>query len=90
MLAEGAAKQPPSSRADEITKARATAHDHLRRAIQPGSPIAFGTESSVYPDGLNARELAVLVSLGLSPLEAIHAGSRVRLDRRKRGNRRAG
>jgi len=72
---EQAPKQPPSSRTDEIAKARATAHDHVRRAIEAGIPIAFGTDSSVYPDGLNARELSVLVKLGLSPLEAIRAAT---------------
>ena len=74
-IIEQGATKPPSSRTDDIARARAAAHDHVRRAIQAGVPIALGTDSSVYPDGLNAREIAVLVRLGLSPLEAIRAAT---------------
>lgn len=69
------AKASSSPRVDELTRARASARDHVRRAIHVGVPIALGTDSSVYPHGLNARELAVLVELGLSPLEAIRAAT---------------
>jgi imidazolonepropionase-like amidohydrolase len=31
--------------------------------------VAFGTDAAVYPHGLNAHEFAVMVHLGLSPLQ---------------------
>ena len=37
--------------------------------------IAFGTDASVYPHGQNAREFAVRVRLGQSPLEAIRGAT---------------
>ncbi len=43
----------------------------LRKAIQAGVKIAFGTDAGVYPHGDNAKEFAVYVKLGMSPLKAI-------------------
>ena len=37
--------------------------------------VAFGTDSAVYPHGLNAHEFAVMVKLGLSPLQSIQAAT---------------
>ncbi|WP_262690547.1 metal-dependent hydrolase family protein [Kordiimonas aestuarii] len=46
-----------------------------RRAHESGVKIAFGTDSSVSPHGQNAREFALLVEAGLTPLEAIQAAT---------------
>jgi imidazolonepropionase-like amidohydrolase len=54
--------------------------DSLRRAIAAGVPIAFGTDAAVYPHGDNARELAVYVELGMSPLQAIRSATTVAAD----------
>jgi imidazolonepropionase-like amidohydrolase len=48
---------------------------NLTRAIQQGIPVAFGTDTAVYPHGLNAREFAVLVRMGLTPLQAIQTAT---------------
>jgi len=37
--------------------------------------VAFGTDAAVYPHGLNAHEFAVLVKLGLTPLQSIQAAT---------------
>jgi imidazolonepropionase-like amidohydrolase len=58
-----------------LEKAREVAHAHVRAAIAGGVPVVLGTDATVFPHGLNARELAVLVSLGLSPLEAVRAAT---------------
>jgi imidazolonepropionase-like amidohydrolase len=58
-----------------LTEARAQAHAHVRRAIRAGVPIALGTDATVIPHGLNAREMAVLVELGLTPLQAVRAAT---------------
>jgi imidazolonepropionase-like amidohydrolase len=48
---------------------------NLTRAIQQGVPVAFGTDAAVYPHGLNAREFAALVRMGLTPLQAIQTAT---------------
>jgi len=48
-----------------------TAKENVRKAIAAGVKIGMGTDAAVYPHGLNAHELAVYVSLGMSPLQAI-------------------
>ena len=45
--------------------------DMARRAHEGGVMIAFGTDSGVSRHGDNAREFALLVEAGLSPMEAI-------------------
>ena len=47
----------------------------LRKAIAGGVRIAFGTDAAVFPHGENAREFAVLTSLGMSPLEALRTAT---------------
>ncbi len=53
-------------------KAAQAAHDEMfRRALKSGVKIAFGTDSAVSPHGLNAREFALMVDLGMSPAAAL-------------------
>jgi imidazolonepropionase-like amidohydrolase len=52
-----------------------TARVNIGRAIKAGVPIAFGTDAAVYPHGLNAREFAVLVKLGMTPAQAIRTAT---------------
>ncbi len=47
----------------------------FRRAVQRGVPIAFGTDAGVFPHGRNARQLAVMVALGQSPMAALRAAT---------------
>ena len=51
------------------------AAESLQMAIQYGVPIAFGTDSAVYPHGDNAREFGVLVKRGMAPIEALRAAT---------------
>jgi len=63
---------------DVIAKAKfvmPAARQNVARAFREGVKVAFGTDSSVYPHGLNAREFAVMVKLGMSPLGAIQAAT---------------
>ena len=48
---------------------------NIGAAIKLGVPVAFGTDAAVYPHGLNAREFAVLVRLGMTPLQAIQTST---------------
>ena len=51
------------------------AKESVRRAIQAGVKIAFGTDAAVFPHGDNAKEFAALVERGLTPLEAIRSAT---------------
>jgi imidazolonepropionase-like amidohydrolase len=52
------------------------AKNNIRHAMQAGVKIALGTDSSVYPHGLNAHELDVYVNqLGMAPLAALQSAT---------------
>jgi imidazolonepropionase-like amidohydrolase len=44
-------------------------------ALRRGVRVAFGTDAGVFPHGLNARQLPVMVRLGLSPVAALRAAT---------------
>ena len=51
------------------------ARKNIAHAFASGVKVAFGTDAAVYPHGLNAHEFAVMVKLGLTPLQAIQAST---------------
>jgi len=51
------------------------ARKNVARAFAAGVKVGFGTDAAVYPHGLNAREFAVMVKLGLTPLQAIQSAT---------------
>lgn len=53
------------------------ARESVRKAIAAGVKVAFGTDAAVYPHGHNARELAVYVKLGMTPIQAIRSATTV-------------
>lgn len=63
---------PIRAKAESVLPA---AKESVRRAIEAGVPIAFGTDAGVYPHGDNAKELAALVERGMTPLEAIRSAT---------------
>jgi imidazolonepropionase-like amidohydrolase len=61
-----ATKQPEG---DEIQR------QAFRKAVRAGVKTAFGTDASVYPHGLNARQFAWQVKYGQTPMEAIRSAT---------------
>src|SRR5580704_5142474 len=51
------------------------ARQNIAVAFKAGVKVAFGTDAAVYPHGLNGHEFAVMVKLGLSPLQSIQAAT---------------
>ncbi len=49
--------------------------NNAKKAFAAGVKIGLGTDAAVYPHGLNAHELAVYVSLGMAPLQAIQSAT---------------
>jgi len=63
-----------------VTKARDAYEAHrqsIARAYQAGVKIAMGTDAGVMPHGANLRELGLLCEIGMSPMEAILATTKV-------------
>ncbi len=70
--------RPPQVPQEKVEKAREMApiaKKNLSKAVKAGVKIAFGTDSSVYPHGMNGHEFGALVELGMSPLGAIQAAT---------------
>ena len=42
-----------------------------------GAPIVYGTDAAVYPHGLNARQFPIMVSRGMTPMQAIQSATSV-------------
>ena len=61
----------PAMYAEKMKTTTAISRANVKRAMQAGVKIAFGTDAAVYPHGLNAHEFAVYVEMGMTPMEAI-------------------
>jgi imidazolonepropionase-like amidohydrolase len=57
---------------DETTQVQ---RDGFAKAVKAGVRLAFGTDSGIYPHGMNARQFAYQVRLGQTPLEAIRSAT---------------
>src|SRR6478736_5348659 len=47
----------------------------FRNAVKLGVKIALGTDAGVYPHGQNAKEFKLMVDLGMTPIDALRAGT---------------
>jgi imidazolonepropionase-like amidohydrolase len=52
-----------------------TQREAFEKCVAAGVRIAYGTDSGIYPHGLNARQLAYHVRHGQTPLEAIRSAT---------------
>jgi imidazolonepropionase-like amidohydrolase len=48
---------------------------NFRKALKAGVKMIFGTDAGVYPHGTNARQFAVMVRYGATPLQAIQTAT---------------
>lgn len=65
---------PPEIEA-KAKAAVAVRSDMFRKAVRMGVKIAFGTDSSVSPHGMNAQEFALMVDLGMPPAAALRSAT---------------
>ncbi len=56
----------------ETTETQRTA---FRKAVALGVNLAYGTDSGVYPHGLNANQLPYMVKYGMTPMQAIQSAT---------------
>jgi imidazolonepropionase-like amidohydrolase len=57
---------------DETTHAQ---REGFRKAVKAGLKIAYGTDSGIYPHGMNARQLAYMVRFGMTPIQALQSAT---------------
>jgi imidazolonepropionase-like amidohydrolase len=80
--AQGFLDAPPNSVAEwamqKAANVRVALDDSFRRAYQAGVRLVLGTDAGTpfNRHGDNARELALMVKLGVEPLDALRAGTR--------------
>ncbi len=55
--------------------ATAARSDMFRNAVRIGVKISFGTDAAVFPHGQNAKEFALMVGLGMAPIDALRAAT---------------
>lgn len=67
----------PQNIAEKAQAALQARSQMFRDALKSGVRIGFGTDSGVSPHGLNAREFALMVSLGMAPAAALRAATSV-------------
>ncbi len=67
----------PPTVAAKMTAASESINQVVRKAIAKGVRVGMGTDAAVYPHGRNTEEFHLLVTLGMSPLDALRAGTSV-------------
>jgi imidazolonepropionase-like amidohydrolase len=51
--------------------------ENYRKALKGGVKQAYGTDAGIYPHGQNARQFAVMVRYGATPLQAIQSATTI-------------
>jgi imidazolonepropionase-like amidohydrolase len=74
-IRQGAKTGTPQDFADKAPEADEIQRQNFRKAVAAGVKIAYGTDSSVYPHGLNANQFAWQVRYGQTPIEAIRSAT---------------
>jgi imidazolonepropionase-like amidohydrolase len=65
----------PPAIAVKVRAVAAQAQQMFQHAVKIGVPLAMGTDAAVEPHGLNAREFALMTRNGLTPAQALMAGT---------------
>src|SRR6266478_906179 len=65
---------PPALQA-KARAAGAARSEMFRNAVKMGVKIALGTDAGVFPHGDNAKEFALMVGLGMQPVDALKSGT---------------
>jgi imidazolonepropionase-like amidohydrolase len=74
-IRQGKAAGIPQDFADKQPEGDEIQRQNFKKAVQAGVKIAFGTDASVYPHGLNARQFSWQVKYGQTPMEAIRSAT---------------
>ena len=75
ILAEYGKKGYPASVLEKERSIGLLQRQNFQKAVRAGVKIAFGTDAGIYPHGWNAKQFAVMVRWGCTPLQAIQAAT---------------
>lgn len=67
----------PDFSQEDARKVAMNSHKNMKKAYQAGVKIVMGTDSGIAPHGQNLRELGYLCDIGMTPMEAIQAGTKM-------------
>jgi imidazolonepropionase-like amidohydrolase len=65
----------PAETMRKLEESMVTGEQVLRKAVTAGVRVVFGTDSGVYPHGLNGRQFAWYTRCGMTPLAAIQSAT---------------
>jgi imidazolonepropionase-like amidohydrolase len=74
---EGRAKGWPAEFLRKNLETTEVQRQEFTKAHAADAPIAFGTDACIYPHGLNARQFAIMVQRGMTPMAAIQSATSV-------------
>lgn len=57
------------------TETTETQRAGFRKAVAAGIRIAYGTDSGIYPHGMNAKQLPYMVKYGMTPMQAVRSAT---------------
>jgi imidazolonepropionase-like amidohydrolase len=75
-LTGGRTRLPPAVEIKALA-AKASHSKVFRRAVELEVKIGYGTDASVFPHGMNAKDFAIMVRLGMSPAAALRTATSV-------------
>src|SRR5215469_1155728 len=55
--------------------AKAASSNSFRHALRIGVKVGYGTDAGVYPHGMNAKDFAIMVRYGMSPVAALKSAT---------------
>ena len=75
ILSEGAKNGIEPASLDKERQIGKLQRENFAKAFKAGAKMAFGTDAGVYPHGDNARQFAVMVRFGMTPIQAIQTAT---------------
>jgi imidazolonepropionase-like amidohydrolase len=79
-LAEGEKLGVPQESLDKERAVGGVQRESFAKAAKSGAKMVFGTDAGIYPHGDNAKQFAVMVRYGMTPLQAIRAATTTAAD----------
>lgn len=75
-LAEGAKNGVLPENIEKERRVGTIQRENFAKAVKLGAKMIFSTDAGIYPHGDNARQLAVMVRFGMTPMQAIQTATR--------------
>src|SRR3981081_1282703 len=72
---EGRKGNTPKDFLEHDAKLGQIQRDNFRKAVKAGVKMSFGTDAGVCPYGINAKQFALMVKYGMTPMQAIQSAT---------------